>query len=159
MHRDLHPASTPMRCSVAASPYMSSPTLKQVGIPRTYSSLQEKVASCRVWHLPSLLGAFLVIVHVQGLGSDTPQQLPREDSEESPGDVQRVKDGARLIWALQTGPIIDKQARWSHTACFLFTQVLAPGSACSEACVHHIEHRWLLTWLTNLPSNLSKNSR
>lgn len=45
--------------------------------------------------------ALLVIVYVKSLGSNTPQQLPGEDAQQSPGDVQGVKNGSWLIGSLQ----------------------------------------------------------
>lgn len=48
-----------------------------------------------------LFGGFALIILVKGLCCYASEQLPGENPEEAPSNVQGVKNGPRFIWPLQ----------------------------------------------------------
>lgn len=74
--------------------------------------------------------ALLVIVRIQRLGSDTPEQLPREDAQQAPRDVQGFKDGPRLVRSLPHASIATVKGRTEALLCSL--PVRLPNSASQQ---------------------------
>lgn len=74
--------------------------------------------------------ALLVIVLIQRLRCDTPQQLAGEDAEQRPRNLQGVEDGPGLVGSLHAAVVSDLIGQLiTDTAACAASRIMSPAAS------------------------------